>query len=99
MTDREKLVELISDFVVHVPHEEGQTWEEACADHLLANGVTVLPEKEKPVHSICMFWDTGHGLQWCNQLVCKKLCNCNGRPEKCDYPQKKRKDDNEQDKN
>lgn len=41
MTDREKLIDLISDFVIHVPHEEGQTWEEACADHLLANGVTV----------------------------------------------------------
>lgn len=50
-TDREKLVELISDFVVHVPHEDGQTWEEACADHLLANGVTVqqwIPGSEPP---------------------------------------------------
>lgn len=44
MTEREKLVELISDFVVHVPHEEGQTWEEACADHLLANGVEPAPD-------------------------------------------------------
>ena len=41
MDVREKLMELISDFVIHVPHEEGQTWEEACADHLLAHGVTV----------------------------------------------------------
>lgn len=48
MTDREKLVELISDFVVHVPHEEGQTWEEACADHLISNGVTF--EKDTDVH-------------------------------------------------
>lgn len=51
MKDREKLIELISDFVVHIPHEEGQTWEEACADHLLANGVTVrqwIPVSEPP---------------------------------------------------
>ena len=41
MDVREKLIELISDFVIHVPHEEGQTWEEACADHLISNGVTV----------------------------------------------------------
>ena len=41
MNVREKLIELISDFVIHVPHEDGQTWEEACADHLLANCVTV----------------------------------------------------------
>lgn len=41
MDVREKLIEMISDFVIHVPHEEGQTWEEACADHLLAHGVTV----------------------------------------------------------
>ena len=40
MTDREKLVELIEYFTEHMPHEEGQTWEEACANHLFANGLT-----------------------------------------------------------
>lgn len=41
MNDREKLIDLICDYCEHIPHEEGQTWEEACADHLIANGVTV----------------------------------------------------------
>ena len=41
MTDREKLIELIYDFVADATHEEGQRWEEACADYLLSNGVTV----------------------------------------------------------
>ncbi len=40
MTDREKLTELIDYFCEHMPHEEGQTWEAACADYLIANGVT-----------------------------------------------------------
>ena len=41
MSDRDKLIELISYFCEHMPHMDGQTWEEACADHLIANGVTV----------------------------------------------------------
>ena len=62
MDVREKLIELISDFVIHVPHEEGQTWEEACTDHLLTNGVTVqewisvkdkLPENSKKEGAFC----------------------------------------------
>lgn len=48
MTDREKLIELIDYFVEHVPHEEGQTWEEACADHLLSNGVTFAKDTNVP---------------------------------------------------
>lgn len=41
MSDRDKLIELISYFCEHMPHMDGQTWEEACADHLIANGVTL----------------------------------------------------------
>ena len=41
MSDRDKLIELISYFCEHMPHMEGQTWEEACADYLIANGVTL----------------------------------------------------------
>lgn len=48
MTDRKKLSELISDFCEHVPHEEGQTWEEACAVHLIANGVTISEDTDVP---------------------------------------------------
>lgn len=44
MSDRDKLIELISYFCEHMPHMDGQTWEEACADHLIANGVTILPD-------------------------------------------------------
>lgn len=44
MSDRDKLIELISYFCEHMPHMDGQTWEEACADHLIANGVTIIPE-------------------------------------------------------
>lgn len=41
MSDREKLLEHINYFTEHIPHEEGQTWEEAFADYLISNGVTV----------------------------------------------------------
>lgn len=41
MSDRDKLIELISYFCEHMPHMDGQTWEEACADHLIASDVTV----------------------------------------------------------
>ena len=41
MSDRDKLIELISYFCEHMPHMDGQTWEEACADHLIANGATL----------------------------------------------------------
>lgn len=50
-----------------------QVWKLADAD-----------DKPKP-NPLCQFWDTGHGMQWCNQLVKKVECRCNGRPEKCDY--------------
>lgn len=36
-----KLLGLINDFTEHVPHEDGQTWEEAFASHLIDNDVTV----------------------------------------------------------
>ena len=61
MSDRDKLIELISYFCEHMPHMDGQTWEEACADHLIANGVTVqrwipvserLPEKKQTVLAV-----------------------------------------------
>lgn len=42
---RDRLIELINDYTEHVPHEDGQTWEEAFADHLIANGVIVPPCK------------------------------------------------------
>ena len=41
MSDRDKLIELISYFCEHMPHMEGQTWEEACADYVIANDVTL----------------------------------------------------------
>ena len=37
MDDREKLIELIDNMLPH----EGKTFEEALADHLISNGVTV----------------------------------------------------------
>lgn len=40
-TVKEKLVKLISEFVEHIPHADGQTWEDACAYFLLSNGVTL----------------------------------------------------------
>lgn len=48
MSDRDKLIELISYFCEHMPHMDGQTWEEACADHLIANGVTVGKDADVP---------------------------------------------------
>lgn len=49
MTDIENLIELICDYVEHMPHEEGQTWEEAFACHLIANGVTFAANTETRV--------------------------------------------------
>ena len=40
MTDREKLIRLIR-LIDEMPTHEGMTFEEALADHLIANGVTV----------------------------------------------------------
>ncbi len=49
MTDtREKLLEHINYFTEHVPHEDGQTWEEAFANHLIANGVTFAKGTDVP---------------------------------------------------
>lgn len=48
MDVREKLLEHINYFTEHVPHEEGQTWEEAFADHLIANGVTFAKDTDVP---------------------------------------------------
>ena len=42
---KERLAFLINEFTEHVPHREGQTWEDAFADFLLENGVIVPPCK------------------------------------------------------
>ena len=44
MNDREKLIELITEYHEAWKHGEGD-WKNGLADHLLANGVTVLPCK------------------------------------------------------
>lgn len=42
---RDRLIKLIEDYVTYLPHVEGQTWEEACADYLIENGIIILPCK------------------------------------------------------
>lgn len=46
---REKLMKLIDE----LPPHEGKTFEEALADHLIANGVTLYVHKTK--NSMCLF--------------------------------------------
>ena len=45
MTERERLIAMISEFTEHLPHEDGQPFEEALADHLLGAGVKIIPAK------------------------------------------------------
>lgn len=45
MTDREKLMKLIDE----LPPHEGKTFEEALADHLIANGVEIFSEEDEKV--------------------------------------------------
>ena len=45
MTDREKLMKLIDE----LPPHEGQTFEEALADHLIANGVEIFNAEDEKV--------------------------------------------------
>ena len=82
---REKLMKLIDE----LPPHEGKTFEEALADHLIANGVTIV-ETPKPKKMLCINWNPGHhGLnqhcEWMQRHGNHRVCSCNGDYDKCDY--------------
>lgn len=86
MTDREKLIDLLNDVGKNVMQFETGNFIESLADHLIANGVTIV-EKPKPQKQLCINWNPGHhGMpQRCEQPFSWKYCSCNGDFEKCDW--------------
>ena len=97
MTDtRKRLIALIDEIqqngVVYTPSQMDERYgttkvvsNKEIADHLIANGVTII-ETPKPRKALCILWNPGHhGLnQRCEQQD-YKLCSCNGDVDKCDY--------------